>query len=54
LFKAPTVAEMAAVIAEHQGKTLAEEDLDRVLSELESLSDEDVHKLLLIKAEQRT
>jgi len=46
LFQSPTVAEMAAVIMEHQGKRLGEEDLDRMLGELESLSDEEAKRLL--------
>jgi acyl carrier protein len=39
LFQSPTVAEMAAVITERQAKKLGEQDLNRILSELESLSD---------------
>jgi acyl carrier protein len=46
LFKAPTVAAMAAIIAQHQGKKLREEELDRILAELETLSDEDAKRLL--------
>jgi len=46
LFRAPTVAEMAAVIAENQGKTLDARELEGILSELESLSDDDAKKLL--------
>jgi len=46
LFRSPTIAEMAAVIMEHQGKRLGEKDLDRMLGELESLSDEEVQRLL--------
>ena len=40
LFQSPTVAEMAVIITETQAKKLSEEDLTRVLAELESLSDE--------------
>ena len=46
LFQSPTIAEMAAVIMEHQGKRLGEEELERVLGELESLSDEEAQRLL--------
>jgi len=46
LFQSPTIAEMAAVIMEHQGKRLGEKDLDRMLGELESLSDEEAKRLL--------
>jgi amino acid adenylation domain-containing protein len=49
LFAAPTVAEMAAVITEHQAKKLGEQDLDRILAELESLSEDEATKLLAVK-----
>lgn len=45
LFQSPTVAEMAAVITEHPRKTLGEEELDRIITELESMSDEEAQKL---------
>jgi acyl carrier protein len=38
LFQSPTVAEMAVVIMERQGKKLDEQELNRMLAELESLS----------------
>ena len=40
-----TVAKMAVVITEHQGKKLDDEELDRVMTELESLSDDEAEKL---------
>ncbi|MGZ8444779.1 MAG: phosphopantetheine-binding protein, partial [Candidatus Binatia bacterium] len=46
LFQSPTVAEMAAVITEHQGKLLGEEELERLLSELELMSDEEAQQLV--------
>jgi acyl carrier protein len=46
LFQSPTVAKMAVVIMEHQGKRLAEEDLGRMLGELELLADEEATRLL--------
>jgi acyl carrier protein len=46
LFQSPTVAEMAVVITEHQAKTCGGGDLDRILVELESLSDEEAQRLL--------
>jgi uncharacterized coiled-coil protein SlyX len=46
LFQSPTIAEMAAVITEHQGKALAEEELKRVLAELELMSDEEAQRLV--------
>lgn len=45
LFEAPTVAEMAAVITQSQARNLAGEDLDRILTELEALSDEEAREL---------
>ena len=46
LFQSPTIAEMAAVITEHQGKALAEEELKHVLAELELMSDEEAQRLV--------
>ena len=46
LFEAPTVTEMAAVIVERQARKLKQEDLDRILAELESLSDNEVQRLV--------
>jgi amino acid adenylation domain-containing protein len=46
LFQSPTIAEMTAVIAESRAKKLGKTDLRRILTELESLSDEDAKKLL--------
>jgi hypothetical protein len=45
-FGAPTIAEIARVIAEHQGKRASEEELDRLLAELESLSNKEAKRLL--------
>ncbi len=46
LFQSPTVAEMAAVITEQQTKKLNTEELHRILTELETLSDEEAQRLL--------
>jgi acyl carrier protein len=46
LFESPTVADMAKVITEHQGKMLSEKEMESLLSELESLSEEEAQKLL--------
>ena len=46
LFQSPTVAEMAAVITEHQGKKLGEKEIDSIVTELESLTDEEAQRLL--------
>jgi hypothetical protein len=40
------VAEMAVMITEHQGKKLDEKELQRILTELESRSEDDAHRLL--------
>ena len=46
LFQSPTIAEMAVVIAENQDKALGEEALDRLLRDLESVSEEEAQFLL--------
>lgn len=46
LFQSPTVAEMAEVITQNQAKKLDQEDLRRILAELESLSDDEAQRLL--------
>jgi acyl carrier protein len=46
LFQAPTVAAMAAVIAEHQGKGLEASQLTAILDELESLSEAEARRLV--------
>ena len=37
---------MAAVIAEHRGKKLGKADLERMLAELESFSDDEARRLI--------
>jgi acyl-coenzyme A synthetase/AMP-(fatty) acid ligase/acyl carrier protein len=46
LFESPTVAEMSALINEHQGKKLSGKELEQILTELESLSDDEAQKRL--------
>ncbi len=46
LFGAPTVAEMAVVITQNQAKEVGQEEMARVLSELEALSDDEAQHLL--------
>jgi hypothetical protein len=46
LFQSPTVAAMAAVITEHQAEKLGTGDLDRIMAELESLSDEQAQRIV--------
>src|SRR4029077_10324857 len=50
LFQSPTITEMAAVITEHQGKKVGEKELDRILTELESLTDEEARRLVADKS----
>ena len=45
LFQSPTVAEMAAVIDERKKNRLTEEELERILTELETMSEEEAKKL---------
>jgi acyl carrier protein len=49
LFAAPTVAEMAAMVSEHQAKEMGDKALSRVLAELESLSEDEAVNLLAAK-----
>ena len=46
LFQSPTVAQMAMVIAEHQGEKLGSEKLERILNEVEALSDDEAKRLV--------
>ena len=46
LFQSPTIAEMAEVITRSQAKKLDEADLNRILAELESLSDEQAQQVV--------
>lgn len=46
LFEAPTVAEMAVIMAQHQAEKSDAKDMDRMLTELEGLSAEQVKQLL--------
>ena len=46
LFRTPTVAEMAKVLEEHRALKLEQNDLDRILNELEALSEEDAQRVL--------
>ncbi|HEY3304679.1 MAG TPA: non-ribosomal peptide synthetase [Candidatus Binatia bacterium] len=45
LFQSPTIAEMAAVIDERQKNRLTEEELERILTELETMSEDEAKKL---------
>jgi amino acid adenylation domain-containing protein len=46
LFDAPTIAEMARVIAAHQGSRINNDTLDRMLAEIEAMPDEEAARLL--------
>jgi amino acid adenylation domain-containing protein len=45
LFQSPTVAEMAAMITEHQARNLAKSNVEIVLTEVESLADDEAARL---------
>jgi amino acid adenylation domain-containing protein len=47
LFESPTVAEMAAIIAQNQAKKASDEKLTRMLSEVETMSEEEARKQLV-------
>ena len=46
LFDSPTVAEMAIVVAQNQAKKVGQEELARLLSELESITETEAQRLL--------
>ena len=46
LFRSPTVAEMALVITDSWGKKLDEKEMSQILTELESLTDEEAQRLV--------
>jgi acyl-coenzyme A synthetase/AMP-(fatty) acid ligase/acyl carrier protein len=46
LFDSPTVAEMATVIAQYQAKAASQETLERMLREIDSMSEAEAEKLL--------
>jgi len=47
LLQSPTIAQMTAVIREYQAKQLGQGELDHLLDELESITDEEAQRLLL-------
>jgi len=46
LFESPTVADMALAITQKQAEKVDEEEIERMLDELEALSDEEARRLL--------
>ena len=46
MLEAPTVAEMALIIVQSQAKKASEQDLARMLAELEALSDDEAQRQL--------
>ncbi len=46
LWESPTIADMAVIIVQNQAKTADHEHLDRMLKELNALSDEEAQLLL--------
>jgi len=51
LFETPTVAGLAAVILQNQAKLFAQEDMERILTETEALSEKEA-RLLLIESDE--
>ena len=49
LLESPTVAQMAQVIVAYQEKQIGNEELERVLAELEAITEEEAQKLLAEK-----
>lgn len=52
LFDSPTVADMAMIITQNETKKARPEDLARMLTEVESLSDEEAQRLLARESEE--
>jgi ribosomal 50S subunit-associated protein YjgA (DUF615 family) len=46
LFESPTVAQMAKVVEEYRGKLFRDEDLESVLEQIESISEDEAQKTL--------
>ena len=53
LFQSPTVAEMTRLITEHRVKKLSEDELQSILKDLESMSDEQARKFLSEQGETK-
>jgi non-ribosomal peptide synthetase component F len=53
LFEAPTVAEMAVVIAQNQANKAGQEELSQILTELEALSNEEARCLLAQEMQEK-
>jgi acyl carrier protein len=54
LFEAPTIARMAALITAHQGNRLKDDELESILDELASLSDDEAQRMLAAANNQRS
>ena len=53
LFEAPTVAAMSVVITQNKAKTAKQEGVERMLAELEAMSDEEAHESSLMTVRRR-
>jgi acyl carrier protein len=53
LFQMPTIAQMAELITEHEGNRLADAELEGILDELESLSDDQAQRILATSVSQQ-
>jgi amino acid adenylation domain-containing protein len=54
LFDAPTVAEMAAIIAQNQAKRASNEELAQMLREVEAMTEQEAQKLLAVENARST
>ena len=50
LFESPTIAAMAVVITEHQGRKLENVEIENILKELDSMSDEEAREMVAKEA----
>jgi acyl carrier protein len=53
LFEAPTVEQMAAIITQNHAEKIGQNELGRILTELDSLSDEEARRLVAKEAAQK-
>jgi acyl carrier protein len=53
LFESPTIAQMGEVIAEYQGKQIDVGELDRLLTEIETMTEGEAQKLLALSEKTR-
>jgi acyl carrier protein len=54
LFESPTIAQMGEVIAEYQGKQIDVGELDRLLTEIETMTEGEAQKLLALSEKTKS